>query len=41
LYVEYDLLHIGVHLLWLWEFWIRISAWWLYCTCWRNPTAKC
>jgi len=27
LYVEYELLHTGVHLLWLWEFWIGISAW--------------
>ena len=29
LYIEYDLLHTRVHLLWLWEFWIGISAWWL------------
>ena len=28
--VEYDLLHTRVHLLWLWEFWIGISAWWLW-----------
>ena len=26
LYVEYDLLHTGVHLLWLLELWIGISA---------------
>jgi hypothetical protein len=38
LYVEYDLLHNRVRLLWLWEFWIGISAWWLCWTCWRNPT---
>ena len=38
LYVEYDLLHTGVHLLWLWEFWIGTSAWWLCWTCWRNTT---
>ena len=38
LYVEYDLLHNMVHLLWLWEFWIGISAWWPCWTCWRNPT---
>ena len=38
LYVEYDLLHIGVHLLWLWEFWIGTFAWRLCCTCWSNPT---
>jgi len=38
LYVEYDLLHSGVHLLWLWEFWFVISAWWLCWTCWRYPT---
>ena len=25
-YVEYDLLNNGVHLLWFWEFWIWISA---------------
>jgi len=35
LHVEYDLLHTGVHLLWLWEFWIGISAWWLCWNCWR------
>jgi hypothetical protein len=29
LYVECDLLHTGGHWLWLWEFWIGISAWWL------------
>ena len=38
LYVQYDLLHTGVHLLWLWEFWVGISAWWLCWTCWHNPT---
>ena len=38
LYVEYDLLHTGVNLLWLWEFWNEISAWWLCWTCWRNAT---
>jgi len=38
MYIEYDLLHTGVHLLWLWEFWIGISAWWLCWTGWRNPT---
>ena len=38
LYVEYDLLHTGVHLLWLWELWIVISAWWL-CWTWRNSTS--
>ena len=37
-YVEYDLLRTRVHLLWLWEFWIGISAWWLCWACWRNPT---
>jgi hypothetical protein len=25
----YDLFHAGGYLLWLWEFWIGISAWWL------------
>jgi len=40
LYVEYELLHTGVHLLWLWEFWIGISAWWLCWTCWHNPTVQ-
>jgi hypothetical protein len=34
----YDLLRNRVHLLWLWEFWIGISAWWVCWTCWRNPT---
>ena len=38
-YVEYDLSRNRVHLLWLWEFWIWISAWWLCWTCWCNPTA--
>ena len=37
-YVVYDLLHTGVYLLWLSEFWIVICAWWLCWTCWRNPT---
>jgi len=38
LYVEYDLLHNGVYLLWLWEFFIVISAWWICWTCWHNHT---
>jgi hypothetical protein len=36
----YDLLHTGVHLLWLWEFWIGNSTWWLCRTCWPNPTVR-
>ena len=36
--VENDLLHTGVYLLWLWELWIVISAWWLWWPCWHNPT---
>jgi len=38
LYVEYELLHTGVRLLWLWEFVIVTSAWWLCWTCQRHPT---
>ena len=38
LYVEYDLLHTGVHFLWLWEFWIEISSQQICWTCWRKPT---
>jgi hypothetical protein len=37
LYVEYDLWHTRVHLLWLWEFWIGVFAWWLCWTCCRIP----
>ena len=33
-----DLLHNGVNVLWFWEVWIGISAWWLCWTCWRNHT---
>jgi len=36
LYVDYELLHTGVHLLWLWELWFVICAWWLCWTCWRH-----
>jgi len=40
LYVDYDLLRTRVHLLWLWEFWIWISAWWICWTCWSETTVQ-
>jgi hypothetical protein len=36
----YDVLHTGVYLSWLLEFWIGISAWWLCWTYCRNPTVQ-
>ena len=36
MYVQYELLNTRGHLLWLWEFWIGISALWLYWTCWHS-----
>ena len=36
LFVENDSLYTRVHLLWFWEFWIGIAAWWLFWTCWRS-----
>jgi hypothetical protein len=36
--LESTICYVPVHLLWLWEFWNGISAWWLCWAFWSNPT---